>query len=618
MHVGKLIRQAAKPKELLFTRRILVTYTSALVRVAIMTRKLLSIGLALLTLSSYATEPERWSEQRAWAWSRSTGWLVGCDFLPSTAINQLEMFQADTFDLATIDRELGWAASLGFNALRVYLQDRLWQQDPDGFLTRLDRFLAVADRHRIGVVFVLFDSCWDPFPALGPQRAPRPHVHNSGWVQSPGALELEDPHSPPLLQAYVLGVVGRFRDDRRVKVWDVWNEPDNMNRPAYVAKEPANKVDLVLPLLKQAFAWARRAGPSQPLTSGVWIGTWPDPDKLSPTEQVQLSESDVISFHNYDNLPSLKQAVNHLRRYHRPLLCTEYMSRGNGSFFDPNLGYLKSAGVGAWNWGLVAGKSQTIYPWDSWTKEYHSEPTLWFHDIFRQDGTPYRPEEVAYIRDVTQREDLFDGEDLRGWREPRGDWVVAQGVALDPTQEEAFALQPGQGVLVNGTRGRTVDLLTESQFGDVDLHVEFCIPKHSNSGVYLQGRYEVQVYDSYGVEKDAYPGIECGGIYPRWIHNQNVEGHSPLVNASKPAGQWQSFDIEFRAPRFDPSGKKIANARMVKVSQNGKIIQQNVELTGPTRSAHWDDERPVGPILLQGDHGPVAYRNLRVRAIHLN
>ncbi len=210
---------------------------------------------------------------------------------------------------------------------------------------------------------------------------------------------------------------------------------------------------------------------------------------------------------------------------------------------------------------------------------------------------------------------LFNGRDLAGWSRPTGDWLVAQDVSLDPADPKKLAITPGQGVMVNGAAGRTVDLLSEPEFGDIELHVEFCIPKGSNSGVYLMGRYEVQVYDSYGVAKDAYPGIECGGIYPRWIQEQNVGGHSPKVNASKPPGQWQSFDITFRAPRFDASGKKIANAKFVKVVHNGQVIHENVEVSGPTRAAHWDDEKPTGPILLQGDHGPVAYRNLRVKAI---
>jgi hypothetical protein len=371
-----------------------------------MKTNILGALVALSTLAGSASAPAdstRWSVDQANAWQKKHGWLVGCNFLPSTAINQLEMWQADSFDLPAIDRELGWAESIGFNSMRVYLHHMLWEADAPGFLKRMDQFLEVANRHKIGVMFVLFDSCWDPFPQLGKQRAPKPHVHNSGWVQSPGARVLQDPSKHAALRDYAVGVVKRFRDDSRIHAWDVWNEPDNPNTSAYGKVELPNKAELVLPLLKQAFAWARESNPTQPLTSGVWIGTWPDPEKLTATERVQLENSDIISFHNYSTPDSLRQCVDHLRRYNRPLLCTEYMSRGNGSFFEPHLAYLKAQGVAAYNWGLVNGKSQTIYPWDSWTKTYTAEPELWFHDIFRTDGTPYRRAEVEYIRGLTRR-----------------------------------------------------------------------------------------------------------------------------------------------------------------------------------------------------------------------
>ena len=356
------------------------------------------VAIVWMACSAFVIAGERWTQQQANTWHQKTGWQVGCNFLPSTAINQLEMWQADTFDLDTIDRELGWAESLGFNTVRVYLHDQLWKQDSAGFLRRIDQFLNVADPHRIGVMFVLFDSCWDPFPQLGPQRAPKPHVHNSGWVQNPGAEILQDPSQHAALRDYVVGVVGRFRDDPRVRVWDVWNEPDNPNSSAYGDVELPDKAERVLPLLKQAFRWTREAAPLQPITSGVWLGTWPDPHALSPTETVQIENSDVISFHNYSEVESLQAAIRNLRRYHRPLLCTEYMSRGNGSTFDPHLAVMKAEGVSAYNWGLVSGKSQTMYPWDSWKKQYTTEPPLWFHDIFRSDGTPYRADEVRFIR----------------------------------------------------------------------------------------------------------------------------------------------------------------------------------------------------------------------------
>jgi hypothetical protein len=209
------------------------------------------------------------------------------------------------------------------------------------------------------------------------------------------------------------------------------------------------------------------------------------------------------------------------------------------------------------------------------------------------------------------RQFLFDGKSLGGWRAPTGDWRVAKAVALDPADPVKFVTETGEGVLVNGANGRTPDLLTAAEFGDVEAHLEFCIPKQSNSGVYFMGRYEVQIYDKY-------PGIECGGIYPRWTPARGeFEGHSPRVNASKPPGQWQSFEVIFRAPRFDGSGRKTANAKFVKVAHNGVVIHENIEVTGPTRAAHWEDEKPTGPLLLQGDHGPVAYRNLRIKSIEL-
>ena len=368
-------------------------------------RPLTRLAAVLAILTALAITPAvaadgPWPVEKAQAWGKLTPWLVGCNFAPSTAINQLEMFQAETFDLATIDRELGWAEGLGFNTVRVFLHDLLWEQDQEGFLKRLDQFLAVADKHKIRVMFVLFDAVWDPFPKLGKQRDPKPHLHNSGWMQSPGLDVLKDPKRRDALEGYVKGVVGRFKDDERVVVWDLFNEPDNMNRPSYEKHEPTNKPALALDLLKKTFAWAREMNPSQPLTSGVWQGDWSD-ETLSPMARVQLEESDVVSFHDYSKLDVLKKRVESLRRYGRPLLCTEYMARPQGSTFDPALGYLREQKIGAYNWGFVAGKTQTIYPWDTWTKTYTAEPKVWFHDIFRADGTPYDPREVDYIRSVT-------------------------------------------------------------------------------------------------------------------------------------------------------------------------------------------------------------------------
>jgi hypothetical protein len=254
-------------------------------------------------------------------------------------------------------------------------------------------------------MFVLFDSVWDPFPVSGPQRPPRPGVHNSGWMQSPGKVALEDPAEHPRLEAYVKGVVSRFKDDQRVLAWDLWNEPDNMNDPAYLSLEPKNKVELVLALLPQVFAWARESGPSQPLTTGVWKGgDWSKTDELTAMERLQIYLSDVISFHSYDPPDRFAARVTQLQGYKRPLLCTEYMARGNGSTFEGVLPLAKRHNVAAINWGLVKGKAQTHLPWDSWRRPYvDREPAVWFHEVFHTDGTPYDPKETALIRELTRR-----------------------------------------------------------------------------------------------------------------------------------------------------------------------------------------------------------------------
>jgi len=358
--------------------------------------------LVLATCSSGFADSQRWSEEKANNWYQQQHWLVGSNFNPADAINELEMWQAATFDPQQIDKELGWAQNLGMNTMRVFLHDLLWQQDAAGFKQRLDTFLTISAKHKIRPIFVLFDSCWDPFPKLGTQRAPRPGVHNSGWMQSPGAAALQDPAQYPRLKEYVVGVVGAFANDPRVLAWDLWNEPNNTNDRAYGSVEPKKKTELVLALLPQVFDWARSANPSQPLTSGVWEGDWSSPEKLSATQHIQLEQSDVISFHNYSWPEDFEKKVEWLERYHRPILCTEFMARPMGSTFDSILPVAKRLHVAAINWGLVAGKSQTYLPWDSWEHPYVNEkPPVWFHEVFREDGRPYREREAQIIRELT-------------------------------------------------------------------------------------------------------------------------------------------------------------------------------------------------------------------------
>ena len=362
------------------------------------------IWFVVFLITASAQTP-RWAEQRANDWYAQQPWLVGSNYIPKSAINELEMWQDATFDPKEIDTELGWAEGLGMNTMRVFLHDLLWQQDPAGFQKRIDQFLTIASRHHIRPLLVLFDSCWDPSPHLGRQHAPTPGVHNSGWVQSPGAKALADPAQIPRLKAYVQGVVGAFVKDDRVLGWDIWNEPGSDQTENYAKTELKNdkKLALVSALLPQAFGWARAMNPTQPLTSGVYeIDIKLDESKQDAIARIQLRESDVITFHNYSWPESFKAEIEWLKRFHRPIICTEYMARSVGSTFDTILPIAREEQVGAINWGFVAGKTQTYYPWESWQHPYvKREPPVWFHEVLHPDGTPYRQAEVDLIKKLT-------------------------------------------------------------------------------------------------------------------------------------------------------------------------------------------------------------------------
>jgi hypothetical protein len=346
-------------------------------------------------------QSSRWTEAAANAWYAKQPWLVGSNYVPSNAVNQLEMWQAGTFDPGRIDTELGWAERIGMNTMRVFLHDLLWEQDPGGFRQRIDTFLQIAERHHIKPMFVLFDSCWDPNPKLGQQPAPRPGIHNPGWVESPGRSSLSDPVQYPRLERYVKGVIGAFAKDQRILAWDLWNEPDNINTEAYPPPKGFDLVGLVIRMLPRVAAWAREAGPDQPLTCG--LRTVSPPGKLSAVEKIEIESSDVISFHVYSHAAVFKQFAFWLRGYNRPVLCTEFLARSLNSTFESTLPLAKKLHIAAYNWGLVNGKTQTHLPWDSWEKPYRNrEPELWFQDIFHADGRPYRASETEFIRNITR------------------------------------------------------------------------------------------------------------------------------------------------------------------------------------------------------------------------
>jgi hypothetical protein len=325
----------------------------------------------------------RWTTEQAKEWQKQNGWLRGCNFNPSTAINQLETWQAESFDEETIDRELGWAGEIGMNCMRVYLHHVAWEVDREGFKRRMNRYLEIADKYGIKTIFVFFDDCWNPTYKAGKQPDPKTGVHNSGWVRDPGDLLFEETGLITLLEEYVKDVLSRFKDDKRIVLWDLYNEPGNSGY--------GNKS---MDLLKAVFRWGREIDPSQPLSVGVWNRD------LTELNAFQLENSDIITYHNYAGPEHHRKTIDSLKIYGRPMVCTEYMARKFNSTFQSIMPMLAEENIGAINWGLVAGKSNTKYAWGEPIPD-GSEPELWFHEIFRPDGTPYNQEEIEVIKKLT-------------------------------------------------------------------------------------------------------------------------------------------------------------------------------------------------------------------------
>lgn len=324
-----------------------------------------------------------WSKSRAITWQTENGWLRGCNFIPSSAINQLEMWQEESFDPATIDKELGWAENIGMNCMRVYLHHLAWEIDKKGFKNRVEKYLKIANSHGIKTIFVFFDDCWNATYKAGKQPAPKTGIHNSGWVRDPGDLLFEKPELMLTLEAYVKDILTTFKADKRIALWDLYNEPGN--------SDYGNKS---IPLLLNVYKWGWEVRPSQPLSTGIWN------DRLKDLNIIQLENSDVITYHNYSNPKNHQHAIDTLKTYNRPLVCTEYMARRFNSLFSNIMPMLKKENIGAINWGLVAGKTNTKYEWGHPIPD-GSEPALWFHEIFRKDGTPYKQEEVEIIKKLT-------------------------------------------------------------------------------------------------------------------------------------------------------------------------------------------------------------------------
>lgn len=326
----------------------------------------------------------KWSVEKVNDWYQKQGWLVGCNYTTSSAINQVEMWHKDTFDPELIDKELGWAQDLGFNSMRVFLHSLVWMNDSIDFKKRLEQYLSISDKHGISTTFVLFDDCWNPETTYGKQPEPKPGVHNSGWVQDPIVSMRKDTASLyPIMEKYVKDIIGTFKNDKRIVYWDLYNEPGNQTHGSES-----------LPLLKKVFKWAREVNPTQPLTSGIWSLD------LHELNEYQLNNSDVITYHCYLNKDRHADWINFMRLYNRPLICTEWMGRRFDSTFEKVMPMLKDEKIGAYCWGFVAGKTNTIFAWDD-PRPDGKEPELWFHDIVRKDGTPYSENEIKTIKSLT-------------------------------------------------------------------------------------------------------------------------------------------------------------------------------------------------------------------------
>lgn len=349
---------------------------------------------------------KRWSEEKAWEWYRERPWIVGCNYVPSCCINSIEIWQEYEFDdvLESVKKELTIASQIGINSIRMIIPFFVWQHQGEGLKTRIDRFLSVCDVYGISLMPVFFDDCCVPKsqykePHLGKQ--PKPAIgHHGGVVNTPFGDSKEvgwhigdDERNWPYLQQFVQDIVSTFCQDSRIILWDIWNEPGNSNR--------GNKS---LPLMERAFEWAREIDPLQPLSAGPW--SFPDgylklEGDISPIEKRALILSDVTTFHFYGDYDKIKEVIHQLRETERPLLITEWLNRPFGNCVETHLPLFKKEGIGCYHWGLVNGKTQTNEPWDILRTIPNLDLSMWQHDLFCLDGTPYSDKEIEIFKKLT-------------------------------------------------------------------------------------------------------------------------------------------------------------------------------------------------------------------------
>lgn len=357
---------------------------------------------------------KRWTTSDAKAWWEAKPWVCGFNFLPSSAVNFLEMWHPETFDLPTIERELGWAGDIGFNAVRVNLHTLVWQNDRDGLHERLDTLMQVAEKNGIETVPCLFDDCGfgGSEPVYGPQPNPVPGIHNSRAVACPGRDTVVDLDQRPMLEAYVRDIVRNFRNDSRVLFWDLYNEPGNRMEftSGGFSKYGGDLDSHSLSLMEQAFGWARAENPEQPVTVAAWTTPLPGEDAhpyQTEIDRSALLHSDIVTFHAYWKADQVARFTDYLSVLDRPMFCTEWMARAVNSKIDDQLRLFHDRKVGCFQWGLVKGRTQTYLPWPADLVRAHggsSDASIWFHDLLHPNGQPYDSEEVAKIAALTGAE----------------------------------------------------------------------------------------------------------------------------------------------------------------------------------------------------------------------
>lgn len=364
---------------------------------------ILGAAIAMCAAAASASARERWTEKQANDWFAKQPYRAGVNYIPAYAINSIEFWQKESFDIKAIEKEFALMESTGFNAVRVFLNDLVVNDDPQGFLGRFERFLQAADRHNIGVMVVFFTNGGKNDPKLGKQPDPD-GTHNSGWKKTPSYDILGDKSKWSLLENYVKTVVKAHAKDPRVICWDIFNEPGNIKslHIAGAAKGLAperisHMRQCAFELISESAKWARSFDPIQPITFGIYNGN------DAKFNELMIAESDVLSYHSYRSVYNHVERLRMLKKYNRPIMCKEWMGRVSGSTFNPILQFQKKHNIWSFAFGFVAGKMETWRPWPA--NDCPELEGIWFHDLYYADHTPYCPEEIAYIKRVLGKAD---------------------------------------------------------------------------------------------------------------------------------------------------------------------------------------------------------------------